>query len=297
MVLRLLLLIALCVRPLFAQELNCTVQVLAPQVQGTDRRVFETLKQSITEFMNNTRWTNDQFKTDERIECSMTINIQDRVSVDDFKATIQVQSRRPVYKSSYNTVMLNYLDNDFTFKYTEFQPLEFNENTFISNLTSVLGYYAFIIIGIDYDSFGLEAGTPYFQRAQTVVNNAANTPDAGWRAFEGNRNRYWLAENLSNANFKLLRQCIYTYHRKGLDIMSTNVEGGRKAIEGALESLNKVFQISPGSFLMQQFFLAKSDEVVNIFQPAPPDVKAKLVPLLNLIDPGNTSKYLKISGG
>jgi hypothetical protein len=282
-----------------AQELNCTVQVLSPQVAGTgnDKRVFETLKTAITEFMNNTRWTNDNFKSDERIECSITINVQDRLSTDDFKATIQVQSRRPVFKASYNTVLLNYLDQDFTFKYAEFQPLEYNENAFITNLTSVLGFYANIIIGLDYDSFSLEGGTPFYQKAQAVVNNAQSANDKGWKAFEGNRNRYWLAENLANANFKGLRACIYNYHRNGLDIMATDVEGGRKVIQGALESLMKVHQISPGSFIMQQFFVAKNDEIVNIFSTAGPDVKAKLIPMLSLMDPGNGNKYTKLSGG
>jgi len=247
--------------------------------------------------MNNTRWTNDLFKSDERIECSLTINVQDRLSTDDFKATIQVQSRRPIYKTSYNSVLLNYLDADFTFKYAEFQPLEYNENTFVTNLTAVLGFYANIIIGLDYDTFSLEGGTQFYQKAQAVVNNAQSAPDKGWKAFEGNRNRYWLAENLANANFKGLRLCLYNYHRNGLDIMATDLEGGRKVIQSAIESLQKVHQISPGSFIMQQFFVAKNEEIVSIFSQAGPDVKAKLVPLLSLIDPGNGNKYAKLSGG
>jgi hypothetical protein len=280
-----------------AQELNCTVQIQSPQLSDVEKRLFETLKTSITEFLNNTKWTNDVYRNDERIECSMVIIVNEKLSVDEFKGTIQVQSRRPVFKTSYNTLMLNYLDQDFSFRYTEFQPLEFNENAYISNLTSVLAYYAFIILGLDYDSFSSEGGTMYYQKAQQVVNNAQGTNERGWRAFESQRNRYWLAENLANPNFKNLRLCIYQYHRLGLDLMSTDLEKGRTACFEALDLLAKVHQISPLSFLMQQFFVAKSDEVVSMFSNAPPDQKAKLVPLLTRIDPANNNKYIKITGG
>jgi hypothetical protein len=244
--------------------------------------------------MNNTRWTNDSYKQDEKIECNITINVTKRISVDEFEANIIVQSRRPVYKSSYNTNLINYQDNDFTFKYTPFQPFEFNENTFINNLTSTLGYYAFIFIGLDYDTFSPEGGTPYYQKAQTIVNNAQNAPDKGWKAFEGSKNRYWLAENLANANFKGVRSCLYNYHRMGLDMMTNDVELARKNIADALDGLMKVHNLQMGSFLMQVFFLAKADEVVNIFSVATPEVKSKLVPMLNTIDPGNVTKYEKL---
>jgi hypothetical protein len=279
---------------LFAQELNCNVKVLSPAIQGTERSVFETLETAVKEFMNNTRWTNDSYKQDEKIECNITINVTKRISVDEFEANIIVQSRRPVYKSSYNTNLINYQDNDFTFKYTPFQPFEFNENTFINNLTSTLGYYAFIFIGLDYDTFSPEGGTPYYQKAQTIVNNAQNAPDKGWKAFEGSKNRYWLAENLANANFKGVRSCLYNYHRMGLDMMTNDVELARKNIADALDGLMKVHNLQMGSFLMQVFFLAKADEVVNIFSVATPEVKSKLVPMLNTIDPGNVTKYEKL---
>jgi hypothetical protein len=279
---------------LLAQELNCTVKVLSPAIQGTERSVFETLETAIKEFMNNTRWTNDNYKQDEKIECNITINVTKRLSVDEFEANIIVQSRRPVYKSSYNTNLINYQDNDFTFKYTPFQPFEFNENTFINNLTSTLGYYAFIFIGLDYDTFSPEGGTPYYQKAQTIVNNAQNAAEKGWKAFEGSKNRYWLAENLANANFKGVRSCLYNYHRMGLDMMTNDVELARKNIAEALDGLMKVHNMQMGSFLMQVFFLAKADEIVNIFSVATPEVKSKLVPLLNTIDPGNVTKYEKL---
>ena len=279
---------------LFGQELNCTVKVLSPAIQGTERSVFETLETAVKEFMNNTRWTNDNYKQDEKIECNITINVTKRLAVDEFEANIIVQSRRPVYKSSYNTNLINYQDNDFTFKYTPFQPFEFNENTFINNLTSTLGYYAYIFIGLDYDTYSPDGGTPYYQKAQTIVNNAQNASDKGWKAFEGSKNRYWLAENLANSNFKGVRSCLYNYHRMGLDMMTNDLELGRKNIADAIEGLLKVHNMQMGSFLMQIFFLAKADEVVNIFSVATPDVKSKLVPILNTIDPGNVTKYEKL---
>lgn len=289
----LFVLIALC-NSLIAQELNCTVKVLSPAIQGTEKSVFETLETAVKEFMNNTRWSNDNFKQDERIECNITINVTKRLAVDEFEANIIVQSRRPVYKSSYNTNLINYQDNDFTFKYTPFQPFEFNENTFTNNLTSTLGYYAYIFIGLDYDTYSPDGGTPFYQKAQTIVNNAQNASDKGWKAFEGSKNRYWLAENLANSNYKGVRSCLYNYHRMGLDRMTQDVELSRKSITDGLEGLLKVHNMQMGSFLMQIFFLAKADEIVNIFSVATPDVKNKLVTLLNTIDPGNVTKYEKL---
>jgi hypothetical protein len=289
----LFVLIALC-NSLIAQELNCTVKVLSPAIQGTEKSVFETLETAVKEFMNNTRWSNDNFKQDERIECNITINVTKRLAVDEFEANIIVQSRRPVYKSSYNTNLINYQDNDFTFKYTPFQPFEFNENAFTNNLTSTLAYYAYIFIGLDYDTYSPDGGTPFYQKAQTIVNNAQNASDKGWKAFEGSKNRYWLAENLANSNYKGVRSCLYNYHRMGLDRMTQDVELSRKSIADGLDGLLKVHNMQMGSFLMQIFFLAKADEIVNIFSVATPDVKNKLVTLLNTIDPGNVTKYEKL---
>ncbi len=289
----LLLILTAVVSTAFSQELNCKVQVLSQQVQGTDKRVFEIIQTAITEFMNNKKWTNDAFKNEERIDCSILINVTDRAN-DDFKATIQIQSRRPVYKSSYNSVLLNYNDNEFTFKYLESQSLDFSENTFSSNLTSVLAYYAYLIIGLDYDSFSLNGGTPYLQKALAVCNNAQNTSEKGWKAFESNKNRYWLINNMMDASFVPLRECMYNYHRKGLDLMSTNKESGRVVVLESIESLKSVHQIKPLSFTTQVFFNAKSDELINIFSGAFSDEKSKIINTLNLIDPTNSIKYQKI---
>ncbi len=278
----------------FSQELNCKVQVLSQSIQGTDKRVFETLQTAIYEFINNRKWTNDAFKNIERIDCSILINVTERPSTEEFKATLQVQARRPVFKSSYNSVLLNYNDNDFQFKYLESQPLEFTENVHLSNLTSVLAYYAYLIIGLDYDSFSLDGGTPYFQKALAIVNNAQSGSDIGWKAFDGSKNRYWVINNMLDASFVSLRDCMYKYHRLGIDMMAENKESGRTAILEGLEELRKVHQIKPLSYSLQVFFNAKSDEIINIFSGAFPDEKAKIVNLLNEIDPTNSNKYQKI---
>jgi hypothetical protein len=280
-----------------AQELNCTVQVLSQQVQGTENRVFQTLETGIFEFMNNTKWTSDAFTMDERIECSIMINVTDRISNDEFRATISIQSRRPVYKTSYNSVMLNYSDNDFTFRYLEYQPLEFSINAYNSNLTSVLAYYAYMIIGLDYDSYALQGGTPHFQKAQTVVANAQGTggnEEAGWKAHLSIKNRYWYVENMTNLTFEPIRSANYIIHRKALDKMTENMEDARKEVIDALEALKTVHKIKPTSYNMQVFFNAKADEMVNIFSKAMPSDKQKAVQILSEIDPGNLNKYQKI---
>ena len=276
------------------QELNCTVKISGDQIQGIDKRVFETLQTSILEFLNNTKWTNDAYTSEERIECSMFININRRISTDEFEATIQVQSHRPVYKTSYNSLLLNYNDNQFQFRYLEYQSLEFSLNTFTSNLTSVLAYYAYMIIGLDYDSFSLEGGTPYFQKAQTIVANSQNVKEEGWKAYESDKNRYWFVQNLLTQTFKPLRESSYRYHRKGLDSMTEDIEAARAEIAATIESLKSIHKIKPGSYNMQVFFNAKSDEIVNVFSQAFPDKKQAIVQSLNEIDPGNSNKYQKI---
>jgi len=281
----------------WAQELNCQVQVLSNQVQTSDRKIFETLQQSLYEFINNRRWTSDQYMQHERIECSMMINITEKVSTDEFKATIQIQSRRPVFSTSYSSPLINYIDKDFSFKYVEFQPLDFNETQFLNNLTSVVAYYMYIILGFDYDSFSPQGGTPYFQKAQNIVNQAQNAVENGWKAFEGTQNRYWLTEEILNVQFQPLRECMYQYHRKGLDAMSEKLAPSRGEILDALKKLRKVNQDKPSSFSLAVFFLAKSDEIINIFSQANPDEKSQVITLLSEIDPANYNKYEMINAG
>ncbi len=278
-----------------AQELNCSVNILSPTISGTtDKKVFETLQQAIFEFMNNRKWTKEQYQNEERIECLFTINIAEKISTDEYRASIQVQSRRLIFKTSYNSLVFNYDDKDFQFRYLEFQPLEFSETSHLSNLTSVLAFYAYMVIGADYDSYSIEGGTPYYQKAQQIVTNAQTGAEKGWKAFENTKNRYWLVENTLNSTFKPIRECIYKYHRQGFDIMAQDVAGGRSSVMDGLLLLEKVHRDKPNSFNLQVFFLAKADEIVNLFSQAFPEEKTKVVNLLNQIDPANSTKYQKI---
>lgn len=279
---------------LSAQELNCQVQVLTQQISGTDKRVFDALQTAIFEFLNNKKWTTESFKTEERIDCSILINITEKVSNDEFKATLQVQARRPIFKTSYNSPLLNYNDNEIQFKYIENQALDFTENTYTSELTSILAFYANLIIGMDYDTFSMNGGTPYLQKALAVVNSAQNASGKGWKAFDGDKNRYWIINNMLDAPFVALRECMYTYHRKGLDEMVDNKESGRAAILESLADLKKVHEAKPLSFSLQVFFNAKSDEIINIFSGGFSDEKSRVLNILNEIDPTNSNKYQKI---
>ncbi|MFN4122027.1 MAG: DUF4835 family protein [Flavobacteriales bacterium] len=279
-----------------AQELRCNVQVLSPQIQLSDKRIFTTLETAIREFMNNTRWTTDNFERDERIECNMTFNITGYTQPDDFRGTLTVQSRRPVFNTSYGSMLFNHMDNDIQFKYLEFQPLEFNENVFVSNLTAILGYYAYLVLGLDYDTFSLEGGSPFFQKAQQVVNSAQGASERGWKPTEmPPRNRYWYIENLLNPIFKPMRECNYRYHRLGLDVMYNKIDQGRAAVLEGMQLLMQVHKVRPSSFNMQLFFNAKADELANMFSQATPEQKTKIMEILNELDPTNGKKYQKIN--
>lgn len=280
-----------------AQELNCMVSVISPRIQLSDKRVFTTLQTSVMEFMNNTRWTSDKYKNEEKIECSMQIEIVERVGSDEFKASIQVSSRRPVYGTSYNSPLLNYKDDDFNFRYVEYQPFEYNEGQVNPNLVMVLAYYAYTIIGLDYDTYSPMGGGPYFAKAQAIVANSANAAEPGWKAFEGLRNRFWLMENINNPIYKPIRQFYYDFHRKGLDMMSKKRDESVRLIGASLEKLRRVHNDKPLSVFMKTLFDAKAEEMVNLFKDAPNDVKSIAKETLSTIDPINTSKYQKITGG
>ena len=255
---------------------------------------MEALQQSIVEFMNNRKWTADPFKQEERILANIIITLTDKLSSDDFKGSIEVKASRPVFNTSYKSLIFNYIDNEFQFKYLEYQTMEFSETSNLGNLTSVLAFYAYMIIGTDYDTYSLEGGTPYFNKAQTVVANMQSAPEKGWRAYEGTKNRYWIVENALNQTFKPIRECNYKYHRLGFDVMAKDIISGRAMVLEALMMLQKVQQEKPLSFTMQLFFYAKSDELVSLFKGAPSDEKTKVINLLNEIDPSNANKYQKI---
>lgn len=278
----------------FGQELRCNISISATKIQGANRTVFETMQSDLYEFMNNRKWTDHQYTMDERIECNFFINLEEQISSDEFKGSIQVQVRRPVFNSSYETVLLNIKDKDFHIKYVEYQTLEFNETSNKDNLTNILAYYAYIVLGIDYDSFSPEGGTEYYQKAQAIVNNSQNAREKGWKSFESERNRYWLVENILNKSYSGFRSCIYQYHRQGLDVMSDKSPEGRNVIAESLKSIQKVFRTRPSLYILQVFFDAKSDELVNIFTKSFPDERNRVVAILNECDPSNGSKYEKI---
>jgi hypothetical protein len=280
-----------------SQELQCNIQISSQQVQGTNRQVFQTLQGAINEFINGRAWTNYKFATNERIECSMLFNIQD-YSGDQFKGTLQIQVRRPVYNSSFNTVLFNYVDNDLDFRYVEFQPLEFSETAYLSNLTSLLAFYANIILGLDFDSYGLRSGTEFFQKAEKIVNNAQNANERGWRAGESTsrKNRYWLINNILNEEYAPVREFIYNYHRLGLDLMYDKPADARITIAESLVLLQDVYKSRPDPFMhfLQVILDAKSDEFVSIFQGSTDDEKRRVLAVLNQIDPTHGDKYRKI---
>jgi hypothetical protein len=283
--------------PARAQEFLCDIQVTTRQIEGTDKRVFESLQKALFEFINQRRWTPYAFRNEERIECSMLINITEKVSSDVFKATISVVARRPAYKTSYNTVMLNYIDKDFQFEYVENQNIEFNETTFTDNLTSVIAYYLYIILGLDFDSFSLYGGTPFFEKAEAIVNMAQNTTETGWKAYESQRNRYWMVENYLNNAYSGLRKFMYEYHRKGLDEMSDKVDLSRAKIAESMKLLQQVYNERPGLFVLQLLIDSKRDEFVNIFKNGTPTEKTSVVNILKEIDPANSSSYQQIQSG
>jgi len=283
---------------IYAQELNCNVQILTQQIQGTNKQVFQTLEGAIYEFINNTSWTNHSFDVDERIECNMLFNITDQISDSEFSGTLQIQVRRPVYNSSLNTVLFNYVDNDLDFEYVEYQPMEFSETSHISNITSILAYYVYIILGLDYDSFSYEGGTEFFEKAEKVVNNARNAKEKGWKSIDSQsrKNRYWLINNILLEDFSPAREFIYKYHRLGLDRMYEKINEARAEIAENLTLLQQVYRNKPDPFMhfLQVIYDAKSDEIVNIFKESLPEEKRRVFALLNEIDPANTNKYEKI---
>lgn len=281
-----------------SQELRCNVQINSQKIQGTNRQIFQTMQTAVYEFMNNTSWTNHIYGQDERIECNIMIVLNEQIGSDEFKGTIQVQSRRPVYGTSYTTTLLNIVDNNMHFRYIEYDQLEFSDTRHTSNLASVLAFYAYTILGFDYDTFSYLGGTEYFQIAERIVNNAQNATERGWKAYEGNRkNRYWLSENILNPKYRPIREVYYKYHRLGLDRMSDKLVEGRAEISESLTSIQRVFREKPDPYMyyLQIFFDAKSEELVSLFSESFPAEKTRVVNILNEIDNANSSKYNKIT--
>jgi hypothetical protein len=279
---------------LFAQEIKCDVSVISIQVQGkgVDNKVFKSLETSIFEFINNKQWTNNTYQSIEKIDCNLIINITKVVSKDVYKGSIEIQSRRPIYNSSYNSILLNFKDNNFTFKYVENEPLEYSENTYLNNLTSVLAFYIHYIIGLDDDTYELNGGTKNFEKSLNILNSVTGDFAGEWTS--GTKNRYWLINNMLDGTFIPLRKCLYEYHLLGLDKMNMDQINGRKAITGAIEKLLKLHETKPLSYNSQVFFDAKSKEIINIYKGATEDEKSKIIPIISKLNPSNSINYKKI---
>jgi hypothetical protein len=281
----------------YSQEFNCRVKINDQQVQISDKSIFRGLEQRLQEFINNTRWTNEPIATQERIDLNIEIILSsyDQNSYE-FRASAIIQSRRPVFGSNYNTTLLSFNDENWDFKYQEQDRLEFQDGQFLGDLSSLMSFYAYYVIGLDFDSFSLEGGSVYFNKAFQIANLAQQTSArAGWKPFERTvRTRYNLIDNILNERFRPLRNAYYIYHRKALDQFAKDPFQGRKQMMLALDQVKKVFKISPNTVMLLVFFDAKSDELVNVFKGAEPIEKPKVIELLNEINIANISKYEKI---
>jgi hypothetical protein len=277
-----------------AQDLNARVKVVSGKIQTTNTHIFQSLETAMKDFLNGHKWTQDNILPNERIECNFVLNIINWDGNSNFSGELQIQSTRPVYGTSYNTPILNINDKDFDFTYTEGQTVDYTDQSFQSNLTSVMAFYAYIIVGMDYDTFSRLGGTPYFTAAQNVVTNAQAGSGKGWKAFDGNINRYWLSENLNNKAYVALREFIYDYHRNGLDQMADNAAKGRKAIADVLPTLSQVDRTRLGAMLPLLFFTAKNSELISIFTKGDNREKNDAVTILSAADPANGNKYLTI---
>jgi hypothetical protein len=276
------------------QELNASVTINATQVQTSDRGIFKDMKTSIEQFLNSRKWTSDGFKTHEKINCNFLITITKMPAIGSFTASVQVRSSRPVFNTNYSSLMFNFADREWEFEYIESLPLEYNDNTFTTNLTSMLAVYAYLIIGADYDSFSELGGTPYFQKALNVVNNAQQSNMPGWQALGSNRNRYSIVENYNNSQLTELRKAIYSYHRLGLDTFDKEPDKSREVIIKGLRDIKKVRDVNPNSILVISFFDAKGKELANIFSDGNIQLRKEAYDIITSIDPSNRSSYDKM---
>ncbi len=278
----------------FSQDIEFTININTPKLQTTDPRVFQTLANSIRDFIDNVDWSQDAFEPKERIKCSVQLTIREELPNSTFTADMAIQAVRPVYGSSYETILLSHVDKDVSFHYEEFQPLIYSKNSYKDNLTSIFSFYINIILGMDYDSFSPFGGEKFFQTANEILNivpPAATQLYPGWRSLDGRRNRYWIIENMLNPKFRAYRSAIYDYHRQGLDIMSDNANAGRAVILNSLEAVSSVNRASPSSMLIQMFANAKANEVIEIFKKGTREEKSKVRTIMSKIDAPNASRY------
>ncbi len=284
------LLLLIC-RAAVAQDLDAQVQILTPKIQSVNKHILQTLETAIKDFLNGRKWAQDIILPQERIQCNFIFNITSWDGSSNYSAELQVQSSRPVFNSSYNSTLINLVDKDVDFVYTEGQIMDYADQSFQSNLTSILAFYAYVIVGMDYDTFSKYGGTTYFAAAQNVVNNAQSSSYKGWKAFDNTTDRYWLAENLNNQVYQPLRAFMYDYHRNGLDIMADNMNKARKVISDLLPILSQVDRQRVGAYLPVVFFAAKSGELIGIFAKADAQERVNAMNVLNIADPANGLSY------
>ncbi|HEX2533778.1 MAG TPA: DUF4835 family protein [Chitinophagaceae bacterium] len=297
-----LLLVCMLTGAVQAQELQARVSVMAGQVSSkVDRKVFQNLQTALTNFLNNRKWTPDSYGAGEKIKCNFLLTISQELGENVYKATLTIQAARPVYGTAYESPLVNFQDDEVSFRYVEFQPLEFNENRvqgndpLASNLTAVFAYYVNIILGMDYDSFAARGGDPFYLKAQQIVNNAPEAREiAGWKPFDGLRNRFKLAENFLDSRFALIHDAIYSYYRNGLDVFGEQEENGRNGVMNALSYLHTLNQENPNSMVLQFFFSGKSNELVNVFSRAEGDSKGHARDLLSRLDITNANAYKQL---
>jgi hypothetical protein len=294
--------ISLCVQNVQGQELQARLTIMTDRVSNqAQKKAFQTLQTALTNFINNRKWTTDTYQPQEKIKCNFQLSVDQDMGQNVYKASLTVQAARPVYNSTYESPIINFQDQDIIFKYIEFQPVEFNENRIqgndpmSANLTAVLAYYINIILGMDYDSFAPKGGDPYFQKAQYIVNNAPESSQiSGWKAFDGLRNRFKLAEGLTDNRFNLVHDAIYSYYRKGLDQFYENDGVGRTGMLKALNYLNTINTENPGSMVLQFFFQGKSNEFVKAFSKADQRTKVQAREILSKLDITNANAYKEL---
>ena len=283
----------------YSQEIQARLTVVSNKIGSqVDKKIFQTLQAALSNFINNRKWTNDDFQPTEKIQCNFLLSVEQDLGNNEFKGRLTVQAARPIYNTTYESPIINFQDNDIDFRYAEFQPVEFNENRVqgidpvASNLPAILAYYVDIILGFDYDSFSLRGGDEYFQKAWNIVNNAPESGNiTGWKPFESQRNRYWLAENLNNNRFALIHDALYAYYRSGFDQFYENADDGRTGIMNCINYLNTINSENPNSMILQFFFQGKSNEMIKAFSQANADLKSRAKGILEKIDITNATAY------
>ena len=278
----------------YAQELSCRVIINSQQIQTTNRSIFDQMEKTFEDFINDRVWTDDQYKNQEKIKCVIQITLESSPEIGSYSGAVQIVAARPVYNTTYESKLINFADRNFDFQYTESQPLNYTDGSFTDNLTSLLAYYAYMILGYDYDTFSRMGGTRYFDRAQQIVNSAQGQAGAGWEQFSSTRNRYWWVNDMQNQVMSNYREAVYEYHRKGLDLMQSDLDNARASMLGALKKIQTSNKSKPRSILVISFLDAKKDELINVFSKGDMGVRREAFDILKELDPARTDEYRAI---